>query len=132
MSRRDVVFAVGTTLLTLVVPGLMLVRPVFVEERYVLGTLCGWGLALAVMVPSYVLLARTLHGTDNQRFLRAFAYGTGLRMAGCLVGTLAFALLVEQAPKFTFLIAFFMGYVLLTALELRLTLRRAPTREERA
>ena len=132
MSRRDATFAVGCVLLSATVPGVMLAFPAFGDERVTLGVLAGWGLALAIMVPSYVLLSRTLHAGDNQRFYRAFMLGTAMRFAGCILGTLAFGLLVPEAPMKTFVMAFFLGYFLLMALELPLAQRRAPDREERA
>lgn len=124
MTRSDAIFAAGCVVFSLVIPGLMLSRPVFGESGSTFGTLAGWGLALAVMVPSYVMLSRTIHAENMHRFHRAFMLGTALRFAGCIVGTLAFALLVPDAPILTFLMAFFLGYVLLTALELPLALRR--------
>jgi hypothetical protein len=123
MTARDGRFAAGALLLTLLVPGLLLATSPFGEERATLGTLAGWGAALAIMVPSYVLLTRTVHA-DPHRFLRGFMLGTLLRLILTVVAVLVFVTQVEHAPVRAFVLSFFLGYMLLTGLELTLALRR--------
>jgi hypothetical protein len=120
---RDLRFALGALLLTLLVSGPMLLGSPFGEARSQLGTLAGWGAALAIMVPSYVLAARAMDSSDNQRFLRAFMLGTLLRLAFTIAAVVLFVKLVEEAPVKSFVLAFFLGYILLTGLELVLTVR---------
>jgi hypothetical protein len=120
---RDLRFAGGALLLTLLVPGLLLMAAPFGEDRATLGTLAGWGAALAIMVPSYVLLVRSIEGTDSHRFLRAFMLGTLMRLLLTIVAVLLFVTQVEQPPVKSFVLTFFLGYMLLTGLELVTTVR---------
>jgi hypothetical protein len=124
MTARDARFAAGTLLLTLLVPGALLLAAPFAEERATLGTLAGWGAALLIMVPSYALLVRSVDAADPHRFLRAFMLGTLLRLVLTVGAVLVFATQVERAPLRAFVLSFFLGYMLLTALELMVTLRR--------
>jgi F0F1-type ATP synthase assembly protein I len=123
MNSRDLRFASGTLALTLVVPALLLVLAPFGETRERLGVLSGWGVALLIMVPSYLLLVRSVDSTDSHRFLRAFMLGTLLRLVLTVVAVLVFVTQVERAPVRAFVLAFFLGYMLLTGLELVLTVR---------
>ncbi len=120
---RDLRFAAGALALTLIVPGLLLAVVPFGEERSAFGTLAGWGVALVVMIPSYLLLVRSLGSVDPHRFLRAFMVGTTLRMLLTLIAVILFATQIEQAPVKSFVLSFFLGYMLLTGLELFVTLR---------
>ncbi len=127
-SAHDRAFYTGTAVATAVVPTLILWGAPFDEPRHVLGAVVGWALALLVIVPSYVLLSRALGDDDNQRFFRLFAGGTIGRMVVVLVAVVLFATLVEEAPVKTFLLSFFLGYLLLTGLEVMMALGKAPNR----
>jgi len=122
--ERHRLFALGVGGLTLLVPGLLLLGHPFDEARHVLGTLTGWGLALAVIAPSYALMARCLRAevesSHGQRFFKIWAGSTMGRMLAVIVGVVLFALCVEAPPLFSFLLAFFLGYTLLTGLEVLL------------
>jgi hypothetical protein len=124
MRSRDRLFAGACFGLTLLVPGLLLAAAPFAEPRAQFGTLVGWTLALLVMIPSYMLLTRAAGNDDPQGFIRGFMLGTLVRLM--LTGGVAvlFVLLVEQPPIKSFLLSFFLGYALLTTLELALTLRK--------
>ena len=120
---RDLRFALGALLLTLLVPGTLLLARPFGEARGELGTLVGWGAALAIMIPSYVLVVRSIESTDSHRFLRAFMLGTLLRLVATIAAVVLCVTQVDQPPVKNFILAFFLGYMLLTGLELVLTVR---------
>lgn len=120
----DRAFALGVLLLTAIVPTSLLALKPFGEGQVLLGVGAGWGAALLVMIPGYLLIRRALAGSDARAFMKAMMGGTLLRLALTLGSTLAFALLVPEAPIKTFVLTFFAGYGLLMALELRLTVRR--------
>ncbi len=122
MTAHDRTFYVGALLATVLVPGLILLGAPFDETRYVMGTLVGWAIALFTIVPSYILISRALSQEDNNRFYKLWAGGTMGRMAVVLVSVALFASLVDDAPIKTFLLSFFLGYMLLTGLELTMAL----------
>jgi hypothetical protein len=125
MSRRDGRFAAWVLGLTVVVPGALLALSPIDEPRAAFGVLVGWGLALAVMLPSYLLLARAVSAENPHRFVRNFMLGMLLRMFATVIAVAAFHLTVEDAPLRSFLLSFFLGYGALTACELSLTVRGA-------
>ena len=122
MTPHDRVFAVGTLIATAVVPTLILLGAPFDEPRFVMGVLCGWALVLLTIVPSYVLLSRSIRSGDNGQFFQAWGGGTLGRLVVILVAVVLFATLVEQAPVMSFLLTFFLGYLLLTGLEILMAL----------
>jgi hypothetical protein len=128
MTPHDRFFAWGTLIATAVVPTLILLGAPFNEPRYVLGVVTGWSLALLTIVPSYMLLSRAVRQSDNTRFFNAWAGGTLGRMALVLVAVVLFVTLVDQAPVKSFLLSFFLGYMLLTGLEITMALggKKAP------
>jgi hypothetical protein len=128
MNGTDRSFALGTLLLTAVVPGSLLALEPFAEARASFGVLSGWAAALLVLLPGYVFMRRAMAGQDARAFVRAFMIGTSLRLALTVAATLAFALLVPEPPLKSFVLTFFAGYALLMALELRLAVR--PQRKE--
>jgi|GEM_PF-1927245 len=128
MTARDRNFALGVLLLTgLAVPALLAARP-FDEARAELGLVAGWAGALLIVVPSYVWLGRALARPEPHAFLRGFMANTTLRLFAALAVIVGFTLLVHEAPTGSFLASFMIGYLALTALELRLLL--AATRRE--
>ncbi len=130
MSRADRTSVLGVLLLTAVVPaGLALLQP-FAEPHAALGFAAGWALALLVMLPGWFLLVRAMALRGGHEFVRAFMTAALLRLVLTLGGTAAFALSVPEAPILSFLLAFFLGYASLTALELRST--RLLRRRERS
>ena len=122
MNAHDRTFYVGSLLATLLVPGLILLGAPFEETRYVMGALVGWAIALLTIVPSYILISRALSHEDSNRFFKMWAGGTMGRMVVVLVSVALFATLVEDAPIKTFLLSFFLGYMLLTGLEVTMAL----------
>jgi hypothetical protein len=126
MSRADRVFALGTLLLTAAVPTTLAALQPFGEPRATLGVAAGWGAALLMMVPSYVLVSRSLARPGARGLLQGVLGGMLLRLVLTVGATLAFGLLVQDAPLKSFVLTFFAGYVLLTALELRLVVRAIP------
>jgi hypothetical protein len=128
MKRRDTLFAGCVLLLTALVPGSLIALAPFAEARSTLGILAGWGLALVMMVPSYVLLARTVSEENPHRFVRAVMAGMLLRLAVTAVGVFVFALTVSETPFKSFLLSFLLGYTLLQTVELALALRREAPR----
>ncbi len=124
MSRVDRTSVLGVLLLTAVVPaGLALLQP-FAESRPTLGFAAGWALALLVMLPGWLLLARAMAATGGHEIVRAFMGAALLRLVLTIGGTTAFALSLTDAPLRSFLLAFFLGYASLTVLELSRTLPR--------
>jgi hypothetical protein len=120
MTRRDRLFVLAVVGLTALVPlPLAVLRPL-AEERAVLGTLAGWGLALLIMVPSYVLLTKAIAEPNPHRFVSAFMTGAILRLFVTIGGVLGFWLAVKPAPMRSFVLSLLGGYVLLSAVELLL------------
>lgn len=124
-ERRFKQFLGGTLLATALVPGLLILAQPLAEPRQVLGFACGWGLALAALVPSTLLMLR-VKSEDGQRFYNVFMGATAFRFALVLGAVAGFWFLVDQPPMISFLMSFFLGYVILTALELVLLTRRDP------
>ncbi|MBM3984551.1 MAG: hypothetical protein FJ296_02485 [Planctomycetes bacterium] len=123
MTGADRGLLLGALALSALVPvGLAALQP-FGEARATLGVAAGWGAALAVTLPGWLLLGRTL-AADGRGFLKGFLGASLMRLLLTIAAVLAFALLVQDAPLRSFVLAFFAGYVLLTALELRLVLGR--------
>ncbi|MDG2148222.1 MAG: hypothetical protein P8N09_01730 [Planctomycetota bacterium] len=122
MTPHDRVFTWGTVIATAVVPTLILLGAPFDEPRFVMGILCGWGLALLAIVPSYILLSRSIRSGDNAQFFQVWGGGTLGRLFLVLVAVVLFATLVDQAPIMSFLLTFFLGYMLLTGLEITMAL----------
>lgn len=120
---RDLAFAGGVLVLSALVLGWLLLAPPFAEAQPELGALWGWGLAALAIVPSYVLLSRAVADENPHRFHRAFMLGTMLRFGVCMVGTVVFWFAVPDAPIKIFLLAFGLGWLLLTGLELGLVLK---------
>jgi len=118
MSRRDRLFVLAVVGLTALVPVPLAVLRPLAEERAALGTLVGWGLALLIMVPSYVLLTRAMAESNPHRFVSAVMTGAILRLFLTLVGVLGFWMSVKPAPMRSFVLALLGGYVLLSAVEL--------------
>jgi len=117
MKSPDGRFLLVCVLATLVLPALLLALP-FGEERALLGVLAGWALVLGMMLPSHLLLSRALRQADASAFLKASLGGALLRMVVAVAGVLAFHRLAEPAPLRSFLASLFVGYVVLTAVEL--------------
>ncbi|MHC5212489.1 MAG: hypothetical protein ACYTG2_17390 [Planctomycetota bacterium] len=135
MTRRDGLFALWVSGLTLAVPGTLLALSPIDEARATFGVLLGWGLALVIMLPSYLLLARAVSAENPHRFVRNFMLGMLLRMFATVIAVAAFYVTVEDAPLRSFLLSFFLGYGSLTAVELTLTMRGTnghTTKEQRA
>lgn len=124
----DLRFGLGVLAATLAIPGALLATAPIAEARAPLGYLVGWGLALALVVPSYVVLSRVSRDPEDPRFNRALLGGTLGRFLLALVGMTLFATLVDDAPVKAFLLAFFLGWMLLTGLELGAVLRRRPAK----
>lgn len=118
MTPRSRLFAIGTVLSTLIVPGALIALSPFGTPRHVLGVACGWGLALVVLVPSFMAMTRVMACGDERRIQARFMYTMMARFAASLLGVALFALLVETPPLFDFVLAFFLGFITLTALEL--------------
>lgn len=120
---RDLAFVAGLLGLSGLVLGWLLLDPPFGEPRSDLGAGWGWGLAVVAIVPSYVLLSRAMADDNPHRFQRAFLLGTMGRFLVSLLGTVAFWVSIEDAPIKIFLLAFGLGWLLLTGLELGLVLK---------
>jgi hypothetical protein len=127
MARPERTFALGTLLATLVVPGAFLALEPFREPRAALGVVAGWGLALLIIVPSFWLMARVMGSDDRLAFHRAFMGGSMGRFALGIAGVVLFATQIDQPPLWSFISCFFLGYFALSALEVHLLLKKAPT-----
>lgn len=126
MASPERSFVAAALVTTLAVPGLLLALRPFAEDRSELGVTVGWGLALAAVVPSFFVMARAFASENNLRFQRAFMVSTMGRFVLGIVGVGLFATLVDQPPLWTFVLTFFLGYVVLSALELVLLLKKSP------
>ena len=124
MNRADRSFALGTLLLTAALPTSLAALQPFGEPRSALGIAAGWGAALLMMVPSYVLVSRTISRPGSAGFLQGVMGGMLLRLLVTVAATLSFGLLLEQPPLKAFVLAYFLGYGLLTFVELRALTRR--------
>ena len=118
MRRNDRLFTLGTVVLTLVVPGLLVLTRPLDESDQAAGFLSGWGAALLIMVPSYLLLMRGLRSGDFNRVLRAQLGGTLGRLVAMVACIVLFSRLMPEPPMLSFLIAFGLGWFALTTLEL--------------
>ena len=128
IPRAERSFVLWVAAASLTVPGsLLLLRP-FDEPGVELAVGAGWGLAMLVIVPSFFLMARVMGSDDALRFQRAFMFGIMGRFGVSILGVLAFATLLEQPPLWTFLLSFFLGYALLSGLEMVLLLKKTPER----
>lgn len=125
MSARDRAFVLRTAIASVIAPGLLLLARPFDETRAVMGILAGWGAALLVMVPSYWLLARAM-ASDGKDFLGAFLGGSLGRLVATAVIVLLFVRLVPDAPQWSFVASYFLGYMVLTVIEMSLTVARRP------
>jgi len=123
MNRADRRFALGTLLLTAVVPTTLAALRPFGEPRSALGIAAGWGAALLMMVPSYLLVSRALARPGSTGFLQGVMGGMLLRLLVTVAATLGFGLLVSEPPLKAFVLAYFLGYGLLTFVELRVVTR---------
>ena len=112
-------------LATALVPGLLMFTQPLNEPRQLLGFACGWGLALLALVPSTLMLLR-VKNEGGQRYYNVFMGATAFRFALVLGAVLGFWFLVDEPPVISFLVSFFLGYVIFTALELVLLTRRDP------
>lgn len=130
MSRTDVRFLAGALAGSVAVPGVLLSAAPIDEARASLGYVVGWTLALLLVVPSYLLMARVTRDPEDPRFNRALLGGTLGRFALALVGMTLFATLVEEPPVKAFLLAFFLGWMLLTGLELTAVVGRSKKKVE--
>jgi len=126
MSGRDRIFLGGAALATAVVPALLVLGTPFAETRAFMGIVVGWVLALLTIVPSYFLLSGALKEENSQRFFRAWAGGTMGRMFVVIVSVVLFAVFVTDAPVKSFLLSFFLGYMLLTGLEVLTVIGNTP------
>ena len=129
MSRRDRLFVLAVVGLTALVPVPLAVLQPLAEARSPLGTLAGWGLALLIMVPSYVLLVRAVAEQNPHRFVTAFMTGAILRLFMTIGGILGFWLAVKPAPMRSFVLTLLGGYVLLSAVDLVLVRPRGASPE---
>jgi hypothetical protein len=132
MSRGDLLFAVGATAGTLAVPGLLVLGQPLEEPRADLGYAAGWSLALLLVVPSYVIMSRVSRDPDDPRFFKALLGGMVGRFVLALVAMTLFATLVDHPPVKAFLLTFFLGWLILTGLELTSVMgrsRRGGTKE---
>lgn len=128
MDRPDRVFVLGVIATSLAVPTSLWALSPFAEPRAALGVVAGWGLALLAIVPSFFLMSRVMGTDDSLRFQQAFMGGTMGRFVLSILGVVAFGLAVEQPPMWTFVLTFFLGYALLSALEVALLLKKTPDR----
>lgn len=127
MSAPERRFLIGTLIATILVPGALALGQPLAEENQLFGYLCGWGLALLVIVPSTFLMLRVKEA-DTNRFFGVFLGATAGRFLVVILAIVAFYLFVEPRPLYAFLISFFLGYFILTALELIQVTRRGPDR----
>ena len=126
MAAPERSFTLGAILMTLVVPGLLIVGRPFAESGSTMGVVVGWGLALLVIVPSFFLMRRVMGSQDNHRFYRNFMVGVIGRFAGSIMGVVLFYVLVPDPPLWSFVLSFFLGYALLSTLEVLLLLKKSP------
>lgn len=128
MNRADKGFALATCGASVLVPGLLMLLAPFGEDQQALGIAWGWAAAVLVMVPSYLLMSRTVGSEDRNRFLRGFLAGSLGRLFLTVLAVLAFWKIVPEPPMVAFIVTYFLGYFLLTAVELPLSLGRLPGR----
>jgi hypothetical protein len=128
MTPRSRQFAIGTLVSSLLVPGILVATAPFGEARSELGIAWGWGLALLVIVPSYIAMTRVISSGDDRRIHARFMYSMMGRFAAAMLGVTLFATQVEKPPLYVFVLAFFLGFAVLTALELTLLLSKSPDR----
>jgi len=128
MTSRNRSFAVGTVLATLIIPTALIFLSPFESARNVFGVSWGWGLALAVIVPSFMAMSRLIESDDDRRIQARFMYTMMARFAASVVGVALFAVLVKEPPLYDFVLAFFLGFAVLSALDLTFLLSKSPDR----
>jgi hypothetical protein len=128
-TSRDRRFMLGTLGLTALIPGVLLATRPLAEERQVMGYLAGWGLALLIMVPSYMLLVRGLASGEFNSVLKSVLGGMMGRLVMMVAAIVIFVKLVPEPPVVSFLLTFALGYGGLTALELYSALATDPDGE---
>ncbi|MFT7463680.1 MAG: hypothetical protein ACI9EF_002027 [Pseudohongiellaceae bacterium] len=126
MTPRNRSFAVGATLSTLVIPALLIAVSPFGAARPELGVVSGWGMALLVIVPSFVAMSRVMVSGDNQRIQTRFLFSMMARFVASVMGAALFATTVDEPPLLDFILAFFLGFAVLSACELTFLLSKSP------
>ena len=94
-----------------------------------MGYLCGWGVALLIMVPSYCLLVRGLASGEFNGVLKSMLGGMMGRLVLMVAAIVIFVKLVPEPPVVSFLLTFALGYAGLTVLELYSALATDPDGE---
>lgn len=121
MTRRDGLFLLIAGFLTATVAPLLSAVRLFGEEQYTQGIWMGWGAALLIMIPSWFLLSRALVQTRPNAFLAGFLGGALGRLALTVCAVFAVWAFFPSPPLKAFVLAYFLGYFILTAVELCLT-----------
>jgi hypothetical protein len=129
MTSRDRRFFLGTLGLTVLIPGVLCLTRPLAEEQQVMGYLVGWGVALLIMVPSYLLLMRGLRSGEFNSVLKSVLGGMLGRMVMMVAAIVIFVKLVPEPPVVSFLITFALGYAGLTVVELMSALSSGPDGE---
>jgi hypothetical protein len=101
----------------------------FGEVRHELGVGLGWGLALALIVPSYLFMAPVIAKSDFRLLQNRFMLTMLGRFTAAMLGVALFATQIDQPPVFAFVLAFFLGFAILTTLELKALLGQSPDRK---
>ena len=83
---------------------------------------------MAVIVPSFMAMSKVMSSGDDRRIQARFMYTMMARFAASVVGVALFAVLVNEPPLYDFVLSFFLGFAVLTALDLTFLLSKSPDR----
>lgn len=126
MTRLDRLFAAITLAVTILIPGSLMALSPFNVPQETFGMIAGWTIALAIMVPSYVVLTRAARHRSHLMFVASFVGGSLGRFMATLAAILTFHFAVPNAPMKPFLLTFFLGYFSLGTLKVFFTVGLLP------
>ncbi len=126
VPRLDRLFAITVLISTILFPLPLALFTPFGEERERVGVIVGWVVLLLVMVPSYLLLTRTVHFENKTAFMGAFLGGSIGRMFLTVIAIIGFWFLVEERPIKSFVTTYFLGYFTLCFTEIMLAMACLP------
>lgn len=126
IPRLDRLFALALVIATVLFPlPLALFQP-FGEDSELLGIISAWVVMLLVMVPSYLLMTRTVHFENKTAFMGAFLGGSLGRMFLTVIAIIGFWFIVEDRPVKSFITTYFLGYFSLCFTEVALAMACLP------
>lgn len=126
IPRLDRLFALTVVIATLVFPLPLALFAPFGEHKQLVGIGSAWVIMLLIMVPSYLLMTRTVHFENKTAFMGAFLGGSIGRMFLTVIAIIGFWFIVEDRPIKSFITTYFLGYFTLCFTEVVLAMACLP------